>query len=244
VRELMERHRDALHRSSRLVALGEFASAIAHEINQPLTAIATYNNTCLRLLEAGRGDPAELQQAMQKCRDQAKRAGAIIQRLRELLRHPAPAFGAQDLNAVARATLQAAEADARESEVQIEVALAARVPPVRADALLIEQVLLNLLRNAAEAVQGLPAARRRVTVATAVNRDGSVTLSVSDSGAGVSDAVRDRLFEPFVTDKPGGLGLGLSICRSVIESHGGSIASEGSATGGASFSFTLPGVSA
>ena len=240
VRELMERHRDALHRSSRLVALGEFASAIAHEINQPLTAIATYNNTCLRLLESGRGDPQELLPAMQKCREQAKRAGAIIQRLRELLRQPEPALGAQDLNAVAQAALQAAEAEALEAGVALEPVLAAQLPPVRADALLIEQVLLNLIRNAVEAVQGLAPARRRVILASQANPDGSVTLSVSDLGGGVAEGIRERLFDPFVTDKPGGLGLGLSICRSVIESHGGSIASESGATG-ARFAFTLPG---
>jgi signal transduction histidine kinase len=243
VRELMERHRDALHRSSRLVALGEFASAIAHEINQPLTAIATYNNTCLRLLEAGRGDPQELLQAMQKCRDQAKRAGAIIQRLRELLRQPEPALGPQDLNEVARAALQAAEADALEAGVRLELMLAAQLPPVRADALLIEQVLLNLLRNAIEAVQGLAPERRRVTLASSANADGSVTLSVSDQGEGIAPAIRERLFHPFVTDKPGGLGLGLSICRSVIESHGGTIVSE-SAAPGTRFGLTLPAAAA
>jgi signal transduction histidine kinase len=245
VRELMERHRDALHRSSRLAALGEFASAIAHEINQPLAAIATYNNTCLRLLEAGSGDPTEIRQAMQKCRDQAKRAGAIIQRLRGLLRHPAPDFGPQDLNAVARAALQAAEAEAFEAGIILESALAAQLPPVRSDALLIEQVLLNLLRNAIEAVQGLPPARRRVTIGSAVNSEGGVTLSVADLGDGIAPAIRERLFEPFVTDKPGGLGLGLSICRSVVESHGGSIAvAAASAAPGARFSFTLPGACA
>ena len=244
VRELMERHRDALHRSSRLVALGEFASAIAHEINQPLTAIATYNNTCLRLLESGRGDPQELLPAMQKCREQAKRAGAIIQRLRELLRHPAPALGAQDLNAVACAARQAAEAEALEGGVTLELALAACLPPVHADALLIEQVLLNLVRNAVDAVQGLAPDRRRVTIATIANADGSVALSVSDLGEGISPEIRERLFDPFVTDKPGGLGLGLSICRSVIESHGGTIGCDNTAAGGARFMFTLPVASA
>jgi len=243
VRELMERHRDALHRSSRLVALGEFASAIAHEINQPLTAIATYNNTCLRLLESGRGDVRELQQAMEKCREQARRAGAIVQRLRELLRQPAPVLGAQDLNGVARAAHAAAEPEALEAGVTLELALAPRLPAVRADALLIEQVLLNLVRNAIEAVQGLAPGRRRVTITSVANADGTVALSVADAGDGVAEPLRERLFQPFVSDKPGGLGLGLSICRSVIESHGGAIACEGSASG-TRFAFTLPGVAA
>jgi signal transduction histidine kinase len=240
VRELMERHRDALHRSSRLVALGEFASAIAHELNQPLTAIATYNNTSLRLLESGRGDPQEVLAALQKCREQAKRAGAIIQRLRNLLRQPEPSFDAQDVNAVARATAQAAEAEALEGGVRLELALAAQLPPVRADALLVEQVLLNLVRNAVEAVQGLAPERRRVTLASGANADGSVTLSVTDLGGGVAPEIQERLFHPFVSDKPGGLGLGLSICRSVIESHGGTISCDRPPAGGARFAFTLP----
>jgi C4-dicarboxylate-specific signal transduction histidine kinase len=238
VRELMERHRDAVHRSSRLVALGEFASAIAHEINQPLTAIATYNNTCLRLLEAG-GDSTEVRDAMEKCRDQARRAGAIIQRLRELLRQPSPSFGAQDLNAVARAAREAAAPEAEESGVTVELALAPKLPAVRADALLIEQVLVNLVRNAVEAVQDLAPARRRVTIASQANADGSVALSVTDTGEGLRAELREQLFHPFVSDKPGGLGLGLSICRSVIESHGGAIRYEQGAPG-ARFAFTLP----
>jgi len=243
VHELMERHRDALHHSSRLVALGEFASAIAHEINQPLTAIATYNNTSLRLLESGRGDPQEVLEALRKCREQAKRAGAIIQRLRDLLRHPAPAFGAQDANAVAEAAVQAAEADALQDGVTLELALAPKLPSVRADTLLIEQVLLNLVRNAIEAVRNLAPARRRVTIASSASADGTITLSVSDLGEGIAEELRERLFHPFVSNKPGGLGLGLSICRSVIESHGGSIRCDGGA-GGTRFSFTLPEASA
>jgi signal transduction histidine kinase len=243
VRELMERHRDALHRSSRLAALGEFASAIAHEINQPLTAIATYNNTCLRLLESGRGDSAELRQAMEKCRDQARRAGAIIQRLRELLRHPVPAFGAQDLNAVARAARAAIEPEAVEGGVTVELALASKLPVVRADPLLIEQVLLNLMRNAIDAMQGLAQGLRRVTLSSVARADGSVELSVADRGPGLAAEVREQLFLPFVSDKPGGLGLGLSICRSVVESHGGEIRCDSDASG-TRFAMTLPGAPA
>jgi C4-dicarboxylate-specific signal transduction histidine kinase len=225
------------------VALGEFASAIAHEINQPLTAIATYNNASLRLLEAGCGDSGELRQAMVKCRDQAKRAGAIIQRLRELMRQPTPEFGVEDMNQVVLAAGETAKGEALESGVTLEFALATKLPAVRADALLIEQVLLNLVRNAIEAVRDLSPARRRVTIASAVDAEGAVALSVSDAGKGLRDEVREQLFHPFVSDKPGGLGLGLSICRSVIESHGGAITCE-SSHAGARFAFTLPAAAA
>jgi C4-dicarboxylate-specific signal transduction histidine kinase len=124
--------------------------------------------------------------------------------------------------------------------VSFERALSAQPPLVRADRLLIEQAALNLVRNAVEAVQDLPPERRRVTVATRVEVDGSGTLAISDLGEGVPNDVHERLFAPFVTTKRGGLGLGLSICRSVVEAHGGVIHHEKNAACGASFAFTLP----
>ena len=235
-RELIAKHRDAAHRTARLIALGEFASAVAHELNQPLAAIATYNHSCMRMLQAGNADPEQLLQAMHICRDQAKRAGRIIQRLRGLLRHPGPALAEQDLNELVGAVLELSEPGARDAGVVFDRALSLRPPMVRADRLLIEQAALNLVRNAVEAVQDLPADRRRVTVATRIEADGSGTLAVSDLGDGVPPEVTGRLFDPFVTTKRGGLGLGLSICRSVVEAHGGAIRYEGRSR----FSLTLP----
>jgi hypothetical protein len=233
---LIAKHRDAAHRTARLIALGEFASAVAHELNQPLAAIATYNHSCMRMLQSGNADPAQLLQAMHICRDQAKRAGRIIQRLRGLLRHPGPALAEQDLNELVAAVLELAEPGAREAGVSFERTLSAQPPLVRADRLLIEQAALNLVRNAVEAVQELTPERRRVTVATRIEPDGSGTLAVEDLGDGVPADVCERLFEPFVTTKRGGLGLGLSICRSVVEAHGGTIRHEQSSR----FAFTLP----
>ena len=239
-RELLEKHREEAHRTSRLVALGEFASAIAHELNQPLAAIATYNNACLMLLEKGNYSQAELAEAMGKCRDQARRAGAIIQRLREVLRQPVAARSAQDLNEVARTALALAEPHAQAMGVTVELELAPALPRVRTDRLLVEQVALNLVRNAIEAVQDLAPERRRVAISTAA-QPGGVTFTVTDQGPGVPAELRERLFEAFVTTKPTGLGLGLSICRSVIESLGGSIRSTfDGRTQGARFAFTLP----
>jgi C4-dicarboxylate-specific signal transduction histidine kinase len=222
------------------VALGEFASAIAHELNQPLAAVATYNNTCLRLLDGNQLDSIELRKAMEKCRDQAKRAGAIIQRLREMLRHPAPDMAEQNLNDVAHAALQLAEPEAREAGVSLELAADPTVPRVRADRLLIEQVALNLVRNAIDAVHGLSDERRRVTIATGVDAHGDAELCIADLGNGIPEAARGRLFDAFVTTKPGGLGLGLAICRSVIEAHGGRVRHEPNAPSGTRFSFALP----
>jgi C4-dicarboxylate-specific signal transduction histidine kinase len=240
-RELVAKHRDAAHRTARLIALGEFASAIAHELNQPLAAIATYNHSCMRMLQSGNPDSGELQQAMHICRDQAKRAGKIIQRLRDLLRPPGPAFTEQNLNELVGAVLRLAEPAARDAGISFESRLSAAPPTVRADRLLIEQVALNLVRNAMESVEALPPERRRITVATRVEPDGSGTLLVSDLGEGVPREARERLFDPFNTTKPGGLGLGLSICRSVVEAHGGAIRHQGNGERGAVFSFTLPG---
>jgi C4-dicarboxylate-specific signal transduction histidine kinase len=240
-RELVAKQRDAAHRTARLIALGEFASAIAHELNQPLAAIATYNHSCMRMLQSGNPDSGELQQAMHICRDQAKRAGKIIQRLRDLLRPPGPAFTEQNLNELVGAVLRLAEPAAHDAGISFESRLSAAPPAVRADRLLIEQVALNLVRNAIEAVETLPRERRRITVATRVEADGSGTLWVSDLGDGVPREAKERLFDPFVTTKPGGLGLGLSICRSVVEAHGGAIRHHSNGEGGAVFSFTLPG---
>ena len=241
-RELLAKHRDAAHRTARLIALGEFASAIAHELNQPLAAIATYNHSCMRMLQSGNPDSGELQQAMHICRDQAKRAGKIIQRLRDLLRPPGPAFTEQNLNELVGAVLRLAEPEARDAGITFERRLSATPPAVRADRLLIEQVALNLVRNAMEAVEALPPERRRITVATRLEVDGSGTLSVSDLGEGVPSEAKERLFDPFVTTKPGGLGLGLSICRSVVEAHGGQIRHHtNGGDKGAVFAFTLPG---
>lgn len=238
-RELAARHREAAHRTARLVALGELASAIAHELNQPLAAIATYNNASLRLLEQGSADAAELGSAMLKCRDQARRAGAIIQRLRQMLRQPLPAPSGQDLNEVASSALELAEPEALEAGISLRLSLAPELPPVRTDRVLIEQVALNLVRNAIEAVQGLPPERRRIVVSTHADAH-EVRLAVEDAGPGIPEAIAGRLFDAFVTTKPGGLGLGLSICRSVVESMGGTIGYEKGAGHGARFWFSLP----
>jgi C4-dicarboxylate-specific signal transduction histidine kinase len=238
-RELVLRHREAAHRTARLVALGELASAIAHELNQPLAAIATYNNASLRLLQQGIADPAELQGAMLKCRDQARRAGAIIQSLRDTLRQPRPATLALDLNDVASSARELAEPEALELGVSLRLSLAPGLPPVRADRVLAEQVALNLVRNAIEAVQGMAPERRSIVIRTHAEPHG-VRLTVEDSGPGVAEAIAGRLFDAFVTTKPGGLGLGLSICRSVVESMGGAIGHEQGAAQGARFWFSFP----
>ena len=241
VRELITRHREALHRSSRLIALGEFASAVAHELSQPLAAIATYNNAALLLVETATPRGPELREAMEKCRDQARRAGAIIQRLKELLRHPTPALNQHDLNDIAASARELDENEAPEAGVRLELDLHAAPLPVGADRVLLEQVVLNLTRNAIEACRDVEPRRRRVAVATRPAAGGAAQLRVTDWGAGLIPDIEPQLFQPFVSAKPGGLGLGLSICRTVVEAHGGTIEYRPNAGGGSVFEFTLPG---
>jgi len=239
-RELVARHRDAGHRVSRLIALGEFASAIAHELNQPLAAIATYNNTCLRILADPRGAQGDLRQAMEKCRDQARRAGDIIHRLRELIRRPGLSFAAHDLNAIARSAVGLAEPEAADASVGIELTLSPASVLVMADPVLLEQVVLNVLRNAIDVSRPVGPARRRVEILLTRTPGGEAALDVVDCGAGVPAEIVPRLFEAFVSDKPGGMGLGLSICRSVIEAHGGVMRYAPNPQGGSVFGFRLP----
>jgi len=239
-RELVARHKDEANKISRAVALGEFASAVAHEINQPLSAIATYNNASLRLLAAKDVDLEEVRQAMTKCRDQARRAGAIIQRLREVLRQPGTARADVDLGEVAESVRNLAASDAAQSGVTLTATRGPHLPLVRTDRLLIELVALNLVRNAIDAVRDLPPARRRVSLSTTANGPKAVTLAVTDTGEGVADDVQKQLFQPFITTKRGGLGLGLSICRSVIESLDGTIEYRPGTRHGSTFAFSLP----
>jgi signal transduction histidine kinase len=240
-RELMARHRDAVHQKARLISLGEFASSVAHELTQPLAAIGTYNNVALRLLDSGGADTGEVRDAMRKSVEQARRAGAIIQRLRELLRQPGPELAAHDLNEIAATALRLAEGEARDAGVATGLLPSPERLPVLADGVLIEQVVLNLLRNAIEATRSADSRHRKVLISTARHPDGQSTLAVTDWGEGMAPSIATRLFEPFVTGRPGGLGLGLSICRSVIEAHGGALRYRPNAGRGSLFEFNLPG---
>jgi C4-dicarboxylate-specific signal transduction histidine kinase len=237
-RELVRKHRDAAHHTARMVALGAFASALAHELNQPLAAIAAYSDAALRLLASRCESPGEIGEALEKTRLQAKRAGDIIARLRGLLHPSARQRGPENLADIALSAARLAEPEAAEAGVVVDLqpGVARRV---LADRILIEQVLANLLRNAIEAVRGERPERRRVELRTCASGD-AVEVCVSDTGKGIAQAEWKHLFEPFHTTKPGGLGLGLTICRSIVEAHGGALSYAPNAGGGSRFIFTLP----
>lgn len=237
--ELRLFHQEAMHRTARVVALTEAASGVAHELNQPLEAIVGYNAACIRLLDQG-GDPAQVREAMEKCRAQAVRAGGILRQLRELTRRRTPEFGPCNLNVKVRNALAWLEHELDRAHVAVVLDLAPDLPEVRADCVLVEQVVVNLVQNAIDAMQEVPVAGRRLTIRTSTEADGVPRVGVDDRGPGIPAEFEDRLYTSFFTTKKGGLGLGLSICRSIVEMHGGRIGHGPGEHGGASFHFTIP----
>ncbi len=237
--ERMRLRLNELAHASRLLELGEMTSGIAHEINQPLTAIVSFAEAGLRMLEPGAGEPALVREALGQIIAQGQRAAEIIQRLRQFTRKGAIERRPLDLNQTLRDVLALLGHELRRGEVQVGLELAEPLPPVAADRIQIEQVLVNLVRNASEAVAARPLGERRVGLATAA-RGETVEVAVSDSGKGLPEGAAGRLFQPFFTTKADGLGVGLAISRSIIESHGGRLWAEPAGGGGACFRFTLP----
>lgn len=236
---LRRENQDMLHRTARLSALAETTAALAHEINQPLMAIASYNDACQRLLTSETPDRAELLRALEKSRAQAIRAANILTRMREFVRSKQPQPVLCELNGIVREALELLETRIEHEGVVAEVDLAEHLPPLLADRFLLVQVVVNLLENAVDAMRALAPPRRRLTVSTERQGDRAVGASIADSGSGISAAIGERLGTPFVSTKPQGLGLGLSICRSVVEAHGGRLWHSPNPEGGTIFHFTV-----
>ncbi|MDX5444933.1 MAG: PAS domain S-box protein [Zoogloeaceae bacterium] len=238
-RELARQQDERLQATSRLITMGEMASTLAHELNQPLAAINTYNSGCLNLLEEGYVDPIELREIHEKIARQAYRAAAIIHRVHDFVRRSEPKRERIALNDVVREAIDLMDADVRKRQMRIALHLAPGMPPLTADPVMIEQLVVNLVRNGMDAVTGLPAERRVVTVATQ-EKNGNLVLRVSDRGPGIPPDLAKRLFEPFFSTKQEGMGMGLNICRSIAELHHGRLAFEAAPHGGAVFILTLP----
>ncbi len=237
-RERARQQEDKLAATARLVTMGEMASALAHELNQPLAAIAGYTTGSLNLLASG-GPAAGLEEALQKTAQQAQRAGQIIRRVHEFVRQREPTRAPVNLNATVEEAVGFAEAEARTRQVRVSVALAAEPPQLLADPVLLQQVVLNLVRNGMDAMAATPPAERRLSVAV-TRAAAAVTVAVADRGCGLTPEVRDRMFQPFFTTKAGGMGMGLHICRSIMETHGGRVWAEPNPGGGTVFAFSLP----
>jgi len=237
---LREKHGEALHQAARMSSLAEIASSLAHEINQPLMVIATYMDASLRLIEAGKTDMAEMTSVMRKCREQAVRAAAIIQRLRDFIRQrnvcPSPC-DARELVLEIVGLLKLPIEEAR-----IHLDLTGLAPEIRfaADRILMIQILDNLVRNAIDAMADTAPSRRRLCFHARQTSDGRAEIAIADSGHGLSADAVEQLFSPFFTTKEQGLGLGLAICRSIAEAHGGQLRAENGSGGGAVFTLALP----
>lgn len=241
---------EAMSQQARLITLGEVASALAHQLNQPLTAVAGYCAGLQRLLQRAAGhDEAMVQQALQRMGEQVAEAGRIVRRIREFLTRRAPQRESCSLEAVARRALDLLRRDLARLQVQVELQRpeGEALPEVWADPVLIEQVLINLVRNAADELVRQAADRRHIRISlqqAASSGDDpaglAVGLAVEDDGPGLQGRSLAELSSPFFSTKPDGMGMGLSICRSVVEAHHGRLEAGASALGGACFSFKLP----
>lgn len=237
---LRAKHIEVMHQAAQLTTLAEMSSTLAHEINQPLMAIATYTDACRRLLAAPGCDHAEISRALERCHAQAVRAAAILERLREFIRQRRHRPAACDAQAVVSEALDIVRPLLDETGVAVAAPAPAAPLPIVADRILLVQVLVNLIRNAVEAMHETAPERRRLAVAATADAAGEIAFSVADSGPGIDPAAVETLFAPFHTTKADGLGLGLAICRSVAEAHGGQLAVAATPGGGATFLLTLP----
>jgi PAS domain S-box-containing protein len=236
--------------TSRLMTMGEMASSVAHELNQPLTAITNYCNGMISRVRADQIERDDLVAALEKTSRQAQRAGQVIHRIRAFVKRSEPQRQPAQAKAIVDDAVELAGIELKRRNVAIRVYVAQRLPPVMVDPILIEQVLLNLLKNSAEAVDNakLPPARRsielRVVPRHTPEEGGMIEFSVTDNGPGLKEEVIARLYEAFFTTKSEGLGIGLSLCRSIIESHSGRIRAQnlynGGLVSGCRFTFTLP----
>jgi len=235
-RRLQDLQSELVH-VSRLTAMGEMASALAHELNQPLSAIANYMKGSERLLEADPPDREKIRRALSSATDQALRAGEIIRRLRNFVAKGEADRQIENLSKLLEEAGALAMIGAKERGVRLRFDIHRDLNLVLADKVQVQQVVLNLMRNAIDAMEGAP--RRELTVSARPAPDEMAEISVADTGSGIAPEVAERLFQPFVSSKAQGMGVGLSISRTIVEAHGGRIWVESNPGGGTVFRFTL-----
>lgn len=247
--DLNRRQHEKLQASARLVTMGELASTLAHELNQPLAAITSYTTGALNLLAEAAVDKDKnsiprIQDALEKANAQAQRAGQVIRSVHTFTKRREPRREPVALSSMIAEVVQLAELQANQYFITIKTDISPDVPIVSADAMMLGQVLLNLTRNAIESMRDMEPERRvlQITVAIDPTLPGCVSISVSDRGCGIAQSVRDRLFSPFFSTKPDGMGMGLKICRTIIEAHGGTLSYSDNLDGGTTFRFSLPAI--
>ena len=237
-RERIEELQSELMQVARASAVGEMGSTLAHELTQPLSAVSGFVEASAELLDrSGREIPAKVREYMDQAVAQALRAGAVVRLLREFTGRGDTERSVEDINAVVGEICELATLGTATEAVDLELNLAADPPPVLIDHIQIQQVVLNLVRNSIDALSDCES--RIITVAT-VPRGDMVEVVVSDNGPGLPPEIRERAFEPFVSTKPDGIGIGLSICRTIVEAHGGRIAVDAGTTCGTEIRFTVP----
>lgn len=237
--EQVRRHLADLAHVARVSLMGELATGIAHELNQPLAALTNYARGCLLRMKSGELPDNSLQAALKNIAEQSARAGEIVRRLQRFVRRREPAFAALDVNRLVRESVELSRPGVLE-KVDLRLQLADDLPPVQGDDIQIEQILMNLIRNGCEAMADVPAHQRQLTIETAQDEAGGVRLLVHDRGCGIPTELLERVFESFYTTKPDGLGMGLSISRSIAEAHGGVLRAMPRPGGGTTFCLTLP----
>lgn len=231
--------REAAH-TARLNIMGELTSQIIHQVSQPLSVILTYAEACSKLLASGHCDSRELAGVLRDIANEAERAGEIIRRIRGFVSKHEPHFQLIDINDLVRETIHLVELDPNWQSVQFRLETDRSEPRVHADPVTIEQVILNLVHNAIDAMEDLPAEQRQLCLRTQAHIDKYVEVSVEDRGAGLHPKVLKHLFEPFTTTKKNGMGMGLTISRSIVQQHGGNLWATDNPYGGTTFRFTLP----
>ncbi|HET6488880.1 MAG TPA: ATP-binding protein [Syntrophales bacterium] len=232
--------RDELAHVTRVSALGELASSLAHEINQPLAAILSNAQAAQRFLSQGSLDVNELTEILKDIIRDDNRAAEVIRRIRSMLKKEEICYESLSMNDVIEEILNVLSNDIALTSLTIEKILDSSLPPVRADRIQLQQVILNLVMNAEEAMKDMDPDRRRLVVRTENQDNQCVKVSIMDAGSGIQEAQIGRLFVPFYTTKAGGIGMGLAISKDIIKSHGGAIWAENNREKGTTFSFTVP----
>ncbi len=232
--------RERLSQFGRLSTLGEMAAGLAHELNQPLAAIATYTQACQRLIESGKSDDDEILAALKKCDVQARRAGDVIRRLRHFVQKRE--LGRQEVSCkkLIHDLAVLAEVDARNNRIPLTIDVDEGLPNVVVDAVQIQQVILNLIRNGIDAMSTMDQKDKGISVSVTMLKNGEIEIAVTDHGDGISEEAEKKIFQAFFTTKPTGLGLGLAICQSIVTSHGGVLSFASNPSGGTTFRFSLP----
>jgi two-component system sensor kinase FixL len=238
--EALHRVQVQLEHVTRVTTLGELAASIAHEVNQPLAAVAANGEACLRWLNRREPDLVEAREAVIRILGDTERAGEVIKRVRDLSRKSDPQFRPIALNQVVGETAVLIERELSRHRVKLSMELAPDLPEVQGDPVQLQQVIINLLMNGIQAMSADRQLERHLHLCSQHAENGCVMLSVSDSGQGIAAPILARLFEPFFTTKRDGMGMGLPICRSIIEAHGGRIWARADDGAGATMQFSLP----